>query len=529
MPGGALRGSGLPIALKLITLLMTGWILTLAVTAALVVVLPPPAATSFRLSEVADALRGSQLSQRDARLLQRSEDPQPPAPGERRMTSGIYRLALASALGLPVTRVRLERYPSTDPVRRFLLRALATPVATTAPPGFAPDVAALPADLSSVPADLPPTASGPSRPVGPLASLRWPLGSSAALPSSQMAAILDRIRPLMGRFAVAIQESSGQWTVVTPKPEPFPSPWQQRVMLWFFACLGVLAPVGYAFARHFTAPIGLFASAAERLGRDPATAPMELTGPPEIDRAAAAFNEMQARLQRYVEHRTAMVGAIAHDLRTPLARIRFKMEGLPAATREALGQDVQQMEQMIAAALAFVRDARDVRPRELIDLGSLVQSAVDNAALMGADARVGVVEPIVLHADALGLDRLLSNLIDNAVKYGGCARVGTYHDAQTAVIEVRDNGPGLPAAELERVFEPFYRLEPSRNPGTGGMGLGLAVARSVARSHGGDIELVNDRRGLIARVRLPLPPGSVSPPTDSGSLRSVRSPIEAVG
>ncbi len=113
--------------------------------------------------------------------------------------------------------------------------------------------------------------------------------------------------------------------------------------------------------------------------------------------------------------------------------------------------------------------------------------------------------PLVVHADALGLDGLFTNLVDNAVKYGRRARLKVYRDEGLAVVDVCDNGPGIPEPELERVFEPFYRAEPSRNPQTGGMGIGLSSARAIARAHGGDIVLINGRDGLVARVRLPLP------------------------
>ncbi len=206
--------------------------------------------------------------------------------------------------------------------------------------------------------------------------------------------------------------------MVKPALEPFPNPWQLRFILWFVACFIIIGPAGYFVARRLTAPIGLFAQAAERLGRDPNAPAMELSGPAEIGRAAWAFNEMQARLKRYVEHRTAMIGAVAHDLRTPLARIRFKIETLAPAAKESIGRDILQMEQMIDGALAFVRDASDVRSRELLDLGSVVQCVVDSAALMGADVKLAAGKPVIVEADGFGLERLFSNLIDNAVKYG---------------------------------------------------------------------------------------------------------------
>jgi len=152
-----------------------------------------------------------------------------------------------------------------------------------------------------------------------------------------------------------------------------------------------------------------------------------------------------------------------------------------------------------------VRDASEDRPREPLDLASAVQCVVDNAALVGADAKVISAAALVVHGDALGIDALFTNLVDNAIKYGRRARVKIYRDGPTAVVDVCDAGRGLAESDLEKVFEPFYRAEPSRNPLTGGIGLGLSTARGVARAHGGDIVLINGREGLTARVRLPLP------------------------
>ena len=488
---------GPPITLQLISLSLAGWAITLAVTAAIVLFLPPPASPLYRLSELNDALRGGSLVTRDGRPLMRYRQADPPLVGERWVSSLIYRRALARELNVPQTSVRFERYQSADPVRRALLRAL-----LWSPPRMAATTGA-----------LPPTLNAPFYPPGvrPLLAVDGPTPLPPAMAFREAPPVdvnpppIDRLPPVAGDFSVAVQQAAGDWMVVKPSPEPFPNPWQQRFILWFVACFIIIGPAGYFVARRLTAPIGLFAQAAERLGRDPTAPAIELSGPAEIGRAASAFNEMQARLKRYVEHRTEMIGAVAHDLRTPLARVRFKIETLPPGVKDSIGRDILQMEQMIDAALAFVRDAAHIRSRELFDLGSVVQCVVDSAAMMGADVKLASSEPVIIEADGFGLGRLFSNLIDNAVKYGRRARVRIYRQDGSAVVEISDSGPGLQPAELERVFEPFYRVEPSRNPDTGGIGLGLAVGRSIARAHGGDVSLANGARGLVARVRLPLP------------------------
>jgi signal transduction histidine kinase len=309
---------------------------------------------------------------------------------------------------------------------------------------------------------------------------------------------------VFGEFTAALRQPSGSWVIVRPAPEPFPNAWQTRVGLWFLACLAVLGPVGYIFARRLVAPIGAFARAADRLGRDPNAPPLALKGPAEIGIAARAFNTMQMRLQRYVADRTSMIAAISHDLRTPLARVRFKMEQASEGLRASVGSDLDEMEAMITAVLSFVRDANEIRERTDLDLLSVLECAVDDAVAAGGQADLVGGDPVVVEADDLALKRLFANLIDNAVKYGGCAKVCLSVNDGAAVVEVSDGGPGLPLVELERVFEPFYRAERSRNRETGGMGLGLAVARSIARAHGGDVTLANGDPGLRATVRLPL-------------------------
>ncbi|MGH6966659.1 MAG: ATP-binding protein [Phenylobacterium sp.] len=310
---------------------------------------------------------------------------------------------------------------------------------------------------------------------------------------------------LVSPFEVAIQRPDGKWTVVRPQPAFGLNAWQQRIALWFVLSAMAMAPVAYIFARRLAAPIRIFASAAERLGRDPRAEPLVLTGPSEIRAAVGAFNDMQGRLRRYVEDRTAMMGAIAHDLRTPLTRLRFRIEGLPEEQRAKMSSDIDQMEEMISAALNFVRDTTRPGERTPLELSSLLESLCDEMAETGAATEVESGEKVVLEGDPMALRRLFSNLLENAVKFGGRARTRVFRDESNAVVEIEDDGPGIPPADSEKVFEPFYRREPSRSRQTGGIGLGLAVVRSIARGHGGDVALVNRvGGGLTARVQLPL-------------------------
>jgi signal transduction histidine kinase len=213
---------------------------------------------------------------------------------------------------------------------------------------------------------------------------------------------------------------------------------------------------------------------------------------------------MQEKLRRYVGERTAMVAAIAHDLRTPLTRMRFRIEGAPEEVRDKVVADIEQMDAMVSQALTFVRGDVGTSTRARLDLADLLLSVVEDVAEVGAEASFSG-ESLLIEGDPVGLRRLATNLVENAVKFGQRARVALETHDGWAVIRVEDDGPGLPEAELERAFEPFHRGDPSRARSTGGFGLGLAVARSIAQAHGGDVTLANRAGGgLDAIVRLPL-------------------------
>ncbi len=307
-----------------------------------------------------------------------------------------------------------------------------------------------------------------------------------------------------GEFVAALRVSPGRWVTVRPEPEGFPNSWQRRLLLWFAVAFAGVAPLGYLFARRLAAPLTDFAAAAEALGRDPQAAVAATEGPAEVGRAARAFNQMQARLKRYVEDRTAMIGAISHDLRTPLARMRFRLERAPPALKAAMSRDIAQMEEMITSVLTFMRDDAAAGRRDRVDLRSVLECVVDDACASGGAAELepgGVVEAEV---NLLAMQRVFENLVGNAVKYGERATVRLSVQAGEAVVEVADAGPGLPDAELEQVFQPFYRGAEARNSTKGGVGLGLAVSRSTVRAHGGDLVLRRAQPGLVAQVRLPV-------------------------
>jgi signal transduction histidine kinase len=310
---------------------------------------------------------------------------------------------------------------------------------------------------------------------------------------------------LMGAFEIGVQKAPGRWLVVEPANTLGIDPWEQRLFLVLAIAAVAVSPLAWWFARRLAAPIAALAGGAERLGRDPTAPPLAIRGSAEVTLAVNAFNDMQQRLRQYVQDRTEMIGAIAHDLRTPLTRLRFRIESAPEETRAKLAADLDQMEAMISATLAFVRDASRPREHVKLEISSLVESIMDEAAETGADSVTLASDRAVVDGDPVALRRLITNLVDNALKFGSAARGRVFTEGGMAVVEIEDNGPGIAEDQIERAFEPFHRLETSRNRDTGGIGLGLAVVRAIARGHGGDVLLKSRREGgLLAQVRLPL-------------------------
>jgi signal transduction histidine kinase len=249
------------------------------------------------------------------------------------------------------------------------------------------------------------------------------------------------------------------------------------------------------------------AKAAERLGRDVNARPMDdESGPKEVREAARAFNDMQTRLRRFVQDRTHMLAAISHDLRTPITRMRLRAEFVEDdQQRDKMLADLDEMESMISATMAFARDDVANEAVSQIDLAALVESLCEDMREMGGDVTYEGPDELSFKGRPFGLKRAVNNLIGNALKYASQCTVKLEQIDQQVIIYVVDNGSGIPDEELDEVFRPFRRVEASRNKETGGVGLGLAVVRSVAHAHGGTATLQNvDNGGLEAKIVLPL-------------------------
>jgi signal transduction histidine kinase len=308
---------------------------------------------------------------------------------------------------------------------------------------------------------------------------------------------------LMGRALIEAALPDGQRVTFTIPYELFRN--VNGLLLFLILIVVVSTLVSIWTARRLAAPIKEFAGAAERLGVDLTMPPLAVRGPRELRVTIEAVNRMQHRLQRFLEDRTQMLAAISHDLRAPLARLRLHAElAGDGEQQRKMSDELEAMNAMIESTLAFARDESRQEPRRLVDLGVLVGDVCEDVADAGGKVRYAGRRGIDVACRPTLVRRAVANLIDNAVKYGGNARVKIVHDDDRVVIVVDDDGPGIPPGEQEKVFAPFYRREAARDPAKSGVGLGLSIARTVAREHGGDVTLKNrDSGGLSALIELP--------------------------
>ena len=487
------RISSAPIFVQVLALVLFSLVATHLINLGVVLFLPDPPPLGFSVPEAARALKGERVvTARGQELKVRVQKGEPPL-GDRHghePLRPVLTALLARELGVSADRIRVAIEPFNVRIRQTV-RTFDTKVKVKdkPPPHAIHDELFI--------------AVGPPLPPPPLSGEPGKPGKFRIVTSTdgpRGAGVRTLVFP---PFTAAVQRPDGQWLVLEPS-RPWLSPWQLRTLIWIGLSILLLTPLAWLFARRLARPIHTFAEAAERLGADPLAPPLEAKGPAEVRMAANAFNDMQEKLRHYIEERTAMVAAIAHDLRTPLTRLRFRIEAAPDDVRDKVVADIEQMDGMVSQALAFVRGEAGRGERVKLDLAALADSVVSDMAEMGADASFEGGS-LVLEGDAIGLRRMVTNLVENAVKFGRLARVTLTREGQAAVIRVADDGPGLPTEEIERVFEPFHRADPARAPATGGFGLGLSVARSIARAHGGDVTLANrEGGGLVATVRLPL-------------------------
>lgn len=268
-----------------------------------------------------------------------------------------------------------------------------------------------------------------------------------------------------------------------------------------FICLIIAAWYG---AKLLSRPIQRLSEAAERLSLDLDSPPLDESGPQEARKAASTFNLMQRRIREQVSQRARMLGAVSHDLRTPLSRLKLRLEQIDDTKLQGqMRQDLDDMIGMLDATLTYLHEQRTSEALQLLDVQALVESLCENAQDQGADVQVsGHCAP--LPVQPMALRSCINNLLDNALRYAGQARIELLEQREELLIRVIDHGPGIAEDQREAVFEPFYRLEGSRNRNSGGVGLGMTIAREAAQRLGGRLNLEETPGGgLTAIVRLP--------------------------
>ena len=507
------RPSSLPLFVQVAALAVLAVVMSQAVAFAVVVLAPDPRPAGFSIIAAADALKGLPAETSDGRALRRQISAQPIKASQLHPADPMslaIAAGLAQRLGVGPEAVRVavdhghgrQKLAAPDLVEKgpthFTFRRKAEDGKVPQPE----------LDTSSqARREVIVTTRGGAE-VRAQVHLRHlaPRGDDGVFVldsrTRQFTVMADRLT--FAPFAASVRQPDGRWATVEP-PRGLLSPWHRRVLLALGISMLLLAPLVWWMARRLTRPIRVFADAAERLGADPDAPPLIPSGPSEVRTAILAFNDMQANLRDHMRRRTQTVAAIAHDLRTPLTRLRFRAEQAPDAVRDRMAADIEEMDELIAQAMSYVRGETPSQRREALDLSILAADCAGGFSETGAAVTFVGGDPVPVLADPAALRRALANLIGNAVKYGGAARVATLREGDEAVVQVDDDGPGLPEDELQAVFEPFHRAERSRNRETGGAGLGLTVARQAARANGGDVTLENwQGGGLRARLSIPI-------------------------
>jgi signal transduction histidine kinase len=258
-------------------------------------------------------------------------------------------------------------------------------------------------------------------------------------------------------------------------------------------------------ANIMTRPLRMLEGAVAAVGPDGVLPTLPETGPAELRATATALNRLSARLRTAMESRMRLVAAAGHDLRTPMTRLRLRAEFLPEEERATWLADLDELDRIADSAIRLVREEAETEAAEPVGLDGLVRQVVAELAGMNLPAVVTGTVPARVRAPPLGLKRALRNLVTNAATHGHGARVAVTCEGGRAVVTVEDDGPGIPEPMLERVFEPFFRVDPARRQTVPGAGLGLAIAREIVDRLGGSITIANHApHGLRQRIELPL-------------------------
>ncbi len=296
----------------------------------------------------------------------------------------------------------------------------------------------------------------------------------------------------------------GRWLVVN-NGIALPTFWSPVAFLSLF--LSSLAAIAAAsiMVRSQTKSLRMLASASERFGRGETLSPLKVSGPSEVAATIQAFNTMYQRLSQFIRDRLRLFASISHDLRTPLTTLRLKAEFIDNdEVREDIVATIDELTTICESTLAFTRAEVSTEDTVLVDLADLIRQVVEEFRLTDGDVHFSELASLPYPCRPVALKRALRNLVENAIRYGGTACVALKDTDGEVIISVEDDGPGIPDDKIEDAFEAFVRLEPSRSTETGGLGLGLSIARSIVKAHGGTLVLANrEDHGLRAELRLP--------------------------
>ncbi len=313
-----------------------------------------------------------------------------------------------------------------------------------------------------------------------------------------------RAPPLQIQLSVKLRPD--QWLTVYTRAAPIAQPLIQRMLVQTAFLYGiVLIPLVW-FTRRLAAPLRALTSATARVGTPEGAQPVPEVGPDDVRRLAASFNTMQERIRSMLEEKDHMLGAIGHDLRTPLTALRVRMESVPeGADRDRMIGTIDDMRKMLDDILSLARVGRDREPPQRVDLAALADAALDDFEDVGVPVERAEFSRAIVSVHPRAVRRALTNLIENAVKYGEKAHVSMRVEQRWAILSVADNGPGIPDDRIEEMLQPFTRIEGSRSRDTGGTGLGLAIVRAIASAESGQLRLSNrPEGGLLAELALPL-------------------------
>lgn len=333
-----------------------------------------------------------------------------------------------------------------------------------------------------------------------------PLENSRVLYTTTPSTLLSIVHMDFSHLKISAPLATGKWLNIQKKS--LPNPWFSAGFLSsVLVLLFSLILLCYLVTKYLAHPMDELSEAIKRFGMDLQSPPLAVAGSPETQAVATSFNEMQRRIRRMVHDRTQMLAAVSHDLRTPITRLQLRMEYFKGTAQyeKAIG-DLAAMEEMISSILVFSRDHARTESMERFDMSALLMSLCDDMVDMGRQITYhSRVERLIYFGRMNSLRRAVTNFIDNAIKYGNEADIYLLEKRHEIQIKIEDQGPGIPEDQLEKVFDPFYRVDPARSPKIVGTGLGMTVAREIIRNHGGDVMLMNrEKRGLSVSINLPL-------------------------